>query len=525
MPQEIRHFSLEKLTAVAPADAGRPLLRKVPTAELTPQSRRTFLILMGRGMYQTLWKDVDALIRFVQKELLPQDLVAVFAYNRASDFTTDHEKIAAVLERYKKIHGKIESRLRLRFSRLVAIYGNKAMPKSLQPDIDSIFDFTGAPGSRQVPPGRVTGAGQMTRDTRDTSATMLRIEAAELTGIPVNPFDQLEVDSLTDLSFEDFVSTSAMTFQDTQNIYTSIEYLRYMDGEKHLLLFSQDGLFLPRMDYDRSIAAMANDARVAIDTFQTSGVFTTLAFSASQSIPPGGRAGRPAPPWSGTISRTFALSSLRTISELTGGRASIHEDIPKALSHVNEITRAQYLLGYYPTNEKWDGSYRKIAVRVNRPGVKVSFRRGYYARDQLQPFDREEFLSYSRIAAAAGCADDVNDLTFKISASGDRDESGQPQVWVNLSINPSGIRFETADGLHQGKVRVTLFYTDEHQRPLGDLWQTMDMKLREETWQKVLAEGIPYSVRLPLRAPSVYIKAVVYDPGNDRVGSRVIRYK
>jgi predicted component of type VI protein secretion system len=105
----------------------------VPTAELTPQSRRTFLILMGRGMYQTPWKDVDALIRFVQKELLPQDLVAVFAYNRASDFTADHERIAAVLERYKKIHEKIESRLSLRFTRLVAIYGSKAMPKSLQP--------------------------------------------------------------------------------------------------------------------------------------------------------------------------------------------------------------------------------------------------------------------------------------------------------------------------------------------------------------------------------------------------------
>ena len=50
-------------------------------------------------------------MRFVRERLLPQDQVAVLAYNRATDFTTSHESIAQVLERFKQVHESIESRL------------------------------------------------------------------------------------------------------------------------------------------------------------------------------------------------------------------------------------------------------------------------------------------------------------------------------------------------------------------------------------------------------------------------------
>ncbi len=84
--QNIAHFSFQALTAI-PVDPSAPtkgLLRKIPVAELTPETRRTFLIVLGRGRLQHPSRGIDGLLTFVRKDLLPQDLVAVLAYNRAA---------------------------------------------------------------------------------------------------------------------------------------------------------------------------------------------------------------------------------------------------------------------------------------------------------------------------------------------------------------------------------------------------------------------------------------------------------
>lgn len=536
--QDIRHFSLQTLSAMTSEAGKKTGLRRVPTLELSPEASRTFLILMGRGRIQRPFHSVDAAIRFVRDDLLQQDRVAVFAYNRATDFTADHERITQVLERYKKYSEKIESRLELRFSGLAAIYGSKEIPASLQPDINKIFEAPGAVGARQLPPGRVTDSGKIAEDARQVTDTLQRIDASSVARDTredvfsdsgrsgVSPFDQLQVDTLTDLPFEEFVATNAMTLQDLQNIYTAIEYLRYMEGEKHLLFFSENGLFLPRLENDNSIAAIANDARVSIDTFQTGGVFGgNLLFS-----PPNPRdfgSGRQGalqrPVTKGSASRMFALSSLRHIAELTGGQASIHEDIGDALDRVNETTRSEYLLGYYPKNTNWDGRYRQITVKVNRPDVVVSFRHGYYARDTVEPYDREAFLTYSRIAAAGGYASEVKNLDFKVAASKEQSSSGAPQVRISLAIDSTHVPFQIVNGLYKGRLYVTVFYGDSHGRSLGDVWETMEMNLKEATYRKVLKEGIPFSTTVPLQVPNETLKVVVYCYDNDKVGSLFVK--
>lgn len=91
--QDIRHFSVQAFAPAAPESIAPSTIRLVPTLELAPQQGRTFLILMGRwpdltqgGAHQTMTA-VDALIRFVRSDLLPQDRIAVYAYNRTTDFT------------------------------------------------------------------------------------------------------------------------------------------------------------------------------------------------------------------------------------------------------------------------------------------------------------------------------------------------------------------------------------------------------------------------------------------------------
>ncbi len=561
--QQIAHFELQTLAATT-SDPARPataLLRKVPTAELTPETRRTFLIVLGRGRLQQPSKGIDGLLQFVRTGLLPQDVVAVFAYNRATDFTTDHEKVAQVLERFRKYHEGIEAKMALRFSGLAAVYGSSEIPKGLQAEIAKIFDVPGAIGAREVPPGSVTGERQMRNDSREVTDTLQRAAIAEATGGALNPLDMLRADALTDLPFDDFVSSNSQTMQDVQNLYTAVEYLRYVEGEKHVLFFTENGLFLPRLEHDESLAAMANDARVTIDTFQTGGVALppdSAGFSAAapmgggaagaggarggggggggggrgggggggarQGAPPGGAQGGGGR--NGSASQMFALTSLRNISRLTGGRASIHASVPDALARLDEQTRSGYLLGYYPKNGDWSGRYRRVVVRVNRPDLKLSYRHGYYARESVQPFDRKTFLSYSRISAAASYAQEVKDIGVKAAVKAVPAASGGGQeAQVDLVIQVSKLPFAGQDGRHKAALQITTFYGDARGRSLGDLWQTLDLNLREESWQKALKDGVPFSTRVPLRAAGQTFKIVVYSYEADKVGSVTARLK
>jgi VWFA-related protein len=72
----------------------------------------------------------------------------------------------------------------------------------------------------------------------------------------------------------------------------------------------------------------------------------------------------------------------QSLSQETGGRViSVHNEnsLEKAFDVISEELRSQYQLGYYPTNQARDGTFRKIKVEVARPDTKVLARRGYYA--------------------------------------------------------------------------------------------------------------------------------------------------
>ncbi len=69
---------------------------------------------------------------------------------------------------------------------------------------------------------------------------------------------------------------------------------------------------------------------------------------------------------------------MRTLSSETGGIAVLNQnDFGEGLRQIVDNNSHYYLLGYYPTHNLSDGKYRRIEVRVKRPGVEVRTRKGY----------------------------------------------------------------------------------------------------------------------------------------------------
>jgi VWFA-related protein len=76
-------------------------------------------------------------------------------------------------------------------------------------------------------------------------------------------------------------------------------------------------------------------------------------------------------------------SQMHKLSEETGGRVidvgNKPEKLRQAFDQIAAELRTQYLLGYTPTNQKRDGTFRKISIKTTKEDLKLQARKGYYA--------------------------------------------------------------------------------------------------------------------------------------------------
>jgi VWFA-related protein len=129
---------------------------------------------------------------------------------------------------------------------------------------------------------------------------------------------------------------------------------------------------------------------------------------------------------------------LQTMAESTGGRAVVrNNDMEREIPALFEETSAYYLLGVEAPPSSDNGRLHRLQVRVDRPGVEVRTRHGYYTPT---PDDRK--------AAAATVAGDVNtaiagvlprtDLPLDVSVVpfADPDDPARSALAIVLAVTP-----------------------------------------------------------------------------------------
>ncbi|MGB7080703.1 MAG: VWA domain-containing protein, partial [Candidatus Acidiferrales bacterium] len=73
---------------------------------------------------------------------------------------------------------------------------------------------------------------------------------------------------------------------------------------------------------------------------------------------------------------------LKELADETGGRAFYPfrvDDLAQSFLDIGNELRSQYLIGYTPPYKEADGRFHKVDLRVDRKGLTVRSRKGYYA--------------------------------------------------------------------------------------------------------------------------------------------------
>src|ERR1700722_2705752 len=158
------------------------------------------------------------------------------------------------------------------------------------------------------------------------------------------------------------------------------EKLASLQQKKSLIYFSSgmDRTGIENQSELRAATNAAVRANLAIYTMDLRGL---------QALVPGGEAQnaslRGTSPYSGkSVSSAFdsnftTQETLVTLAGDTGGRAFLDSnDFGRVFTGVQQAASLYYLPGYHSSNSARDGPCRRSTVRVNRPGVKIDFRRG-----------------------------------------------------------------------------------------------------------------------------------------------------
>ncbi len=522
VPQTIAHFMAQALVADRPQPALRASTKAEPFDATTPQNRRVFLVVLGPGALgdtRVYPQTLNALLQFIRKSLLPQDQVGLLAYNRALDFTTDHEKVARLLETL----GRSATGARAALAKQGALAAS---------DMPSVFSD---PQAFDAPPS---------------------IEA--------------------ELGLEDYAkSRLGQNNSEVDALVAGINYLRYVGGEKHLIFVTERGPF-PTWDQVKQLTSTASHARVAIDTIQTGGRITSL--NIPSDLPPsaaGGTFTPPAPreltpadrrvggegerggdrigdtPIGGGQMRAGApidggllgggapttgnplavlgpmIYDLRYIAAQTGGQSSILKDASHTLARIDTATRTQYVLAYYPADGDWNGRYRSVKVEVNRPGATVLYRHGYFARREADVFDRRRVVSENRIAAAGYQLNTVREIDLAFTPRFvRRAKAPGGDVFLTLRVETSRLGWRRDDeGRLAASIDVAIYCGDRNQKMIGQTRRQLDIALTGTSYERVSREGFFRDFGVAVTGKPQYVKVVVYDYEADRVGSAMVKLK
>jgi VWFA-related protein len=286
-------------------------------------------------------------------------------------------------------------------------------------------------------------------------------------------------------------------------------YMAGQKGRKSLLWFSAgfpisvSGFNAVDLDTSRTYAEqvrettnLLSDAHVAIYTIDARGLVASklsdVTEGGSKRVIAGPELNRALE--AETYQRFNEEETLEHVAVDTGGQSFRDNDLARAIEMSIRDAGTYYLLGYYPSEKKWDSRFRKIQVKVSQPGIRLQHRSGYFASDPLDwrknggedamstavkqdPLLATEVLFFARALPPAPKAD----------------------LKVEFLVDPKTISFETAS---ENKRYCNLRFEIQSFAADGKLVkaevQTAEAPLKPDTYDRVQKQGLPMSMEIKL---------------------------
>lgn len=207
---------------------------------------------------------------------------------------------------------------------------------------------------------------------------------------------------------------------------------------------------------------------------------------------------------------------MTTLSADTGGKAFLDSnDFAPAFAQVQRDTSAYYAIGFHSTNPARDGKYRKLTIKLNRPGVKLEYRPGYYAPADFTHSGKEDRERDLEEQLASDLP--ATDIAVYLDALYFRLDDNRFYVPVSLIVPGSQIPFVKGGSKDKATLDIAGEVIDGFKRPIGRARETVKLNLDET--QNARQKNIQYTTSFNLPAGKYHLKFVVRENQTGRMGS------
>jgi VWFA-related protein len=276
------------------------------------------------------------------------------------------------------------------------------------------------------------------------------------------------------------------------------------------------------MDATRDVIAAATRANVAIYGVDARG----LASGADEAIEVGAF---PDDPSLGIGSQALqnevrlGQDSLRVLSDETGGFAVVNtNDLSGAFRRLVDDNSSYYVLGYYPANDRRDGRFRRIEVRVNRPGVTVRARRGYVAPRGRAPSSTRQMApggAPAELGDALSSPVPVSSLPISVTAVAFKGPRPNAVVALSVLIDGGGVPLVERDGFYRNDIDVVATAVSYQGKTFTGERSTVNLQLRPETAERVRAAGFRVLSQIALPPGRYQLRVAASESQSRRAGS------
>jgi len=372
-----------------------------------------------------------------------------------------------------------------------------------------------------------------------------------------------------------------------ENLQRLAAFLQGFPGRKNIIWFSEKppGVFVvgsggsggvqggnPALKEEvAQTLAMLAEARAALYPVDARGTTVSGIYSAENTIP--GTAS-PISPIIGSGSTTQQQvneedterngdqENAQIVADQSGGRAFANSNgLADIIDKITSTSSTFYTIAYTPTNTKMDGSYRKIEIKVAGANYQLSYRRGYFAIDdvlpgsslavrnqQLQKLDQKtpgavdpllpfmdlgmpqsqqvlyKLRIYPASADAAAAVPNATQSTPPNTQPGKSQDKDKTAYKIDFAINTSDLSLPPdPDGTHKGQLNITLLVYDRFGNIVNHEEHLVDLSFKPDAYAAVQKAGVQLHADLAVPAKGNYwLRTGILDRGSRKVGTMEI---